>query len=112
MPVRGGTVAEPVTGEGTGPIKVMIITGDHGHDWKATTPELVAILSESSRFQVDWSAVPERNLTPAYLDQYEVLLLNYQDRGRGGGGKRRWAACASTSVRTSGTGAREMICGA
>ena len=88
MPILVVTVAAPVLGQATGPIKVMIITGDHGHDWKATTPELVAILSESSRFQVDWSAVPERNLTPAYLDQYEVLLLNYQDRGRGGGGSR------------------------
>ena len=29
------------------PIKVLIITGDHGHDWKATTPILNETLTKA-----------------------------------------------------------------
>ena len=61
------------------PIKLLIITGDHGHDWKGTTPVLEKFLSEGGKFQVDVTTTPTKDLTDANLAKYDVLLLNYFD---------------------------------
>lgn len=72
-----GPGSEP--GHSQGPIKVLIITGDHGHDWKATTPKLKEILAPGGKIAVDVTTEPARDLTDANLAKYDVLLLNYKD---------------------------------
>jgi type 1 glutamine amidotransferase len=74
--VRG---AEP-----TKPIRLLIITGDHGHAWKATTQVFQESLPKSKRIAVETTTAPARDLTPENLAKYDVLLLNYKDAGKGG----------------------------
>jgi type 1 glutamine amidotransferase len=64
-------------------VKVLIITGDHGHNWKETTPFLKNLL-EKAGHKVDVTEAPSRDLTPANLARYDVLLLNYRDTPKGG----------------------------
>lgn len=69
--------AAPARAEG--PIKLLIITGDNAHDWKATTPVLKQFLTDSGKFQVDVTDTPAKDLTDENLAKYDVLLLNYHD---------------------------------
>jgi len=62
-----------------GPIRVLIITGDHGHAWKETTPFLKDLLSGGG-MSVDVTETPANDLTTANLAKYDVLLLNYKDQ--------------------------------
>jgi type 1 glutamine amidotransferase len=64
------------------PVKVLIITGDHGHKWKETTPFLKELLTKAGH-QVDVTTTPAQDLTAANLAQYEVLLLNYRNTPQG-----------------------------
>jgi type 1 glutamine amidotransferase len=63
-------------------VKVLIITGDHGHDWKATTPYLKEILTKAGH-KVDVTEAPSKDLTPENLARYDVLLLNYRNTPKG-----------------------------
>jgi type 1 glutamine amidotransferase len=63
-------------------IKVLIITGDHGHDWKATTPFIRDFLTKAG-MKVDVTETPRKDLTTANLAKYDVLLLNYKDTNKG-----------------------------
>jgi type 1 glutamine amidotransferase len=63
-------------------VKVLIITGDHGHDWKKTTPFLKELLTRAGH-KVDVTETPSRDLTPDNLARYEVLLLNYRNTPKG-----------------------------
>jgi sialate O-acetylesterase len=65
------------------PVKLLIITGDHGHDWKATTAALKDILSKDGRVDVSVTTSPSTDLTDANLAKYDVLLLNYKDTAKG-----------------------------
>ncbi|HKB03077.1 MAG TPA: ThuA domain-containing protein [Gemmataceae bacterium] len=65
------------------PIKVLIITGDHGHAWKETTPFLKDLLTKSG-MSVDVTETPSKDLTADNLAKYDVLLLNYKDTKKGG----------------------------
>ena len=62
--------------------KVLIITGDHGHKWRETTPVLKDILTEAGH-QVDVTETPAKDLTAANLQQYDVLLFNYRNTPAG-----------------------------
>lgn len=64
------------------PVKVLIITGDHGHDWKATTPHLKELLTKAGH-TVDVTEAPSKDLTADNLAKYDVLLLNYRDTAKG-----------------------------
>ena len=64
-------------------IKVLIITGDHGHDWKTTTPFLKDFLTKAG-MKVDVTETPRKDLTAANMSKYDVLLLNYKDTKKGG----------------------------
>jgi type 1 glutamine amidotransferase len=64
------------------PIKVLIITGDHGHKWKETTPFLKEFLTKAG-MKVDVTETPAKDLTAANLAKYDVLLLNYKDTKNG-----------------------------
>jgi type 1 glutamine amidotransferase len=63
-------------------IKVLIITGDHGHNWKATTPFIRDFLTRAG-MKVDVTETPRKDLTAANLAKYDVLLLNYKDTAKG-----------------------------
>jgi type 1 glutamine amidotransferase len=64
------------------PIKILIITGDHGHQWKETTPFLKDLLTKAG-MKVDVTETPARDLTSDNLAKYDVLLLNYKDTKNG-----------------------------
>jgi len=63
-------------------IRVLIITGDHGHAWKETTPYLKELLARSG-MDVAVTETPGRDLTSDNLAKYDVLLLNYKDTKKG-----------------------------
>ena len=63
-------------------IKVLIITGDHGHAWKVTTPILKETLAKAG-MSVDVTETPSKDLTADNLAKYDVLLLNYKDTKNG-----------------------------
>jgi type 1 glutamine amidotransferase len=63
-------------------IKVLIITGDHGHDWKATTPFIKDFLTKAG-MKVGVTETPRKDLTAENLAKYDVLLLNYKDTAKG-----------------------------
>jgi type 1 glutamine amidotransferase len=65
------------------PVKLLIITGDHGHAWKDTTRLLQDFLGEGGRTDVDVTTAPSKDLTDANLEKYDVLLLNYKDTPKG-----------------------------
>ena len=71
------------------PIKVLIITGDHGHAWKETTPFLKEVLTKAG-MSVDVTETPGKDLTPDNLAKYDVLLLNYKDT-KNGGPETKWS---------------------
>jgi type 1 glutamine amidotransferase len=64
------------------PVKVLIITGDHGHDWKATTPHLKEVLTKAGH-TADVTETPSKDLTAENLAKYDVLLLNYRNTAKG-----------------------------
>jgi uncharacterized protein len=64
------------------PIRVLIITGDHGHAWKLTTPYLKDVLTKAG-MSVDVTEAPSKDLTADNLAKYDVLLLNYKDTKKG-----------------------------
>jgi type 1 glutamine amidotransferase len=71
------------------PNQVLIITGDHGHQWKQTTPFLKELLTKAG-MKVDVTETPAKDLTTANLAKYDVLFLNYKDT-KNGGPDTRWS---------------------
>jgi uncharacterized protein len=63
-------------------VRVLIITGDHGHKWQETTPFLKEILTKAGH-KVDVTEAPSKDLLPANLAKYDVLLFNYRNTPRG-----------------------------
>jgi type 1 glutamine amidotransferase len=63
-------------------VKVLIITGDHGHAWKETTPFIKEFLTKAG-MKVDVTETPSTDLTDDNLAKYDVLLLNYKDTAKG-----------------------------
>ncbi len=63
-------------------VKVLIITGDHGHDWRKTTPFLKDLLTKAGH-KVDVTENPGKDLTADHLAHYDVLLLNYRNTPKG-----------------------------
>ena len=62
-------------------IGVLIITGQNGHNWRGTTPILRKILEDTGKFEV---RVTEefRGAGPETLAPYDLVVLNYFERGR------------------------------
>ena len=71
------------SGQDAAPVKVLIITGDHGHAWKDTTERLSDLLATGGKIKVEVSATPSKDLTDDNLSKYDVLLLNYKDTPKG-----------------------------
>jgi type 1 glutamine amidotransferase len=64
------------------PIRVLILSGQNNHEWKATTPRLREILERGGRFKVDVAESPGL-LTARSLEPYDVILSNWNSFGRG-----------------------------
>ena len=64
------------------PVNVLIVTGDHGHNWKETTPFLKELLTKSGH-KVDVTETPRMDLIGANLAKYDVLLFNYRNTPKG-----------------------------
>jgi type 1 glutamine amidotransferase len=62
------------------PIRVLLLSGQNNHDWKATTPQIEAILGEGGRFAVDVTEEPG-TLTARALAPYDVLVSNWNAFG-------------------------------
>jgi type 1 glutamine amidotransferase len=85
------------------PYKALIVDGQNGHDWKATTPVLKQLLEETGLFAVDVATSPPKGedlsgFKPNFA-AYNLVVCNYQgaswpedtqkafvDYVRGGGG--------------------------
>jgi type 1 glutamine amidotransferase len=89
IPIVLAVFAMPLLAADTKPIKVLIITGDHGHAWKETTPFLKDLLTKAG-LTVDVTETPARDLTADNLGKYDVFLLNYKDT-KNGGPDTRWS---------------------
>jgi type 1 glutamine amidotransferase len=72
----------PISAQDKKAVKVLIVTGDHGHDWRKTTPFLKEILQKAGH-QVDVTETPGKDLTAANLGRYDVLVLNYRNTPKG-----------------------------
>src|SRR5262249_32438940 len=72
----------PLFADDTKPIKVLVITGDHGHAWKETTPFLKELLTKAG-MTVAVTETPSKDLTTDNLAKYDVMLLNYKDTPKG-----------------------------
>jgi type 1 glutamine amidotransferase len=64
------------------PYKALIVTGQNGHHWQATTPVLAKLLEETGLFAVDVATSPAKGkemsgFAPKFAD-YQVVVLNYQ----------------------------------
>ncbi|WP_160168089.1 ThuA domain-containing protein [Rhodopirellula sallentina] len=64
---------------GADPIRVLLLTGQNNHNWRATTPQLQSILEEGG-FSVDIEYHPER-LTSRRLQNVDVILSNWNTYG-------------------------------
>ena len=83
LTLAAGLAAPAADDANAKPINLLIITGDHGHDWKATTQALQDTLSAGGRIRPDVTTTPAKDLTAENLDKYDVLLLNYKDTPKG-----------------------------
>jgi type 1 glutamine amidotransferase len=60
------------------PVKLLIITGDHGHDWQGTTKLFREFLPKDGKIAVDVTTTPAKDLNAGTLAKYDVLMLNYK----------------------------------
>jgi len=88
------TGALAIHGQQPPKIQTLIITGQNGHDWRATTPVLRKTLEDTGRFEV---RVTEefRGGGPETLAPYDLVVLNYYDRRRP---ELRWGERADTAL--------------
>ncbi len=91
---RPAFAQQPPAAAAPAKLQVLIITGQHQHDWKGTTPVLKKILEDTGKFEV---RVTEefRGAGPETLAPYDVVVVNYSDGGRP---ERRWGARADAAL--------------
>lgn len=67
-------------------LQVLIVTGQHQHNWRGTTPLLKKALEDTSKFEV--RVIEEvRGVGPETFAPYDLLVLNYSDSNRP---ERKW----------------------
>ncbi len=95
-----------VPGQSPAPkLQALIVTGQNGHDWRATTPVLRRLLEESGRFEV---RVTEefRGASADTLAPYDLVVLNYYD------GKKpalRWGERTETALLNYVRGGKGLV---
>jgi len=89
------TAQQPAAPAGPPKIQTLIITGQNGHNWRGTTPILRKVLEDTEKFEVH---VTEefRGGGPETLAPYDLVVLNYQDRGNRP--ELRWGTRADTAL--------------
>jgi hypothetical protein len=87
-------------------VKLLIITGSHGHDWKGTLPILKDFYTASGRFDVDVTLEPKKDLTPERLAKYDVFLLHYKETRENPG---RWPAEAENALLDAVKGGKGLV---
>jgi type 1 glutamine amidotransferase len=102
-----GILALPAGSADPKGIKVLIITGDHGHAWKETTPFLKDFLTRAGML-VDVTETPARDLTAENLAKYDVLLLNYKDTKKGGP-ETRWSEANQKAFADAVRGGKGLV---
>ena len=75
-------------------LQALIVTGQNGHDWRATTPVLRRLLEDTGRFEV---RVTEefRGAGPETIAPYDVVILNYYEKKMP---ELRWGERADTAL--------------
>lgn len=76
MPVQAQNLADRIAMFKKGAIRVLILTGQNNHDWRATTPCLRKLLLNTGRFDVRVNEDPT-GMTAETLAAYDVVVLNY-----------------------------------
>jgi type 1 glutamine amidotransferase len=76
------SLASAAWGQTDKPVSVLIITGDHGHNWKETTPFLKELLTKAGH-KVEVTETPRMDLIGAKLAKFDVLLFNYRNTPKG-----------------------------
>ena len=74
-------LAMPMTAMAQDKIRALIIDGQNGHNWRATTPVLKWILEDSGRFTVDVATAPERpsnRLRDENREAYDAAMEVYR----------------------------------
>jgi type 1 glutamine amidotransferase len=66
---------------GDAPLRVLLLSGQNNHDWKATTPRLKAILEEGGRCAVEVSDAPG-TLAPAAFARCDAVVSNWNNWGK------------------------------
>jgi type 1 glutamine amidotransferase len=72
---------------------VLILTGQHVHPWRETTPVLKMILEDTGKFEVRINEEP-RGIGPETLLNYDLVVVNYYNRGA----KDRWGERAEAAL--------------
>lgn len=62
------------------PLRVLMLSGQNNHDWRATTPVIQTILSNAGPFHVEVTEHPE-HCDRKQLDRYDVLISNWNNWG-------------------------------
>ncbi|MBD3176368.1 MAG: hypothetical protein GF320_14405, partial [Armatimonadia bacterium] len=57
-------------------LRALVLSGANNHDWRTTTPEIVAQLRATGLFEVDVTNEPGQ-LSRTELDRYDVLVSDY-----------------------------------
>ncbi|HLN04570.1 MAG TPA: ThuA domain-containing protein [Bryobacteraceae bacterium] len=86
-------------------IQALIITGQNGHDWRATTPVLRKLLEDTGRFEVrvteEYRGAGQETLAP-----YDVVILNYYDKKQP---DLRWGERADTALLSYVRGGKGLV---
>jgi type 1 glutamine amidotransferase len=100
-------LAGPLVAADAKPVKVLIITGDHGHAWKETTPFLKEVLTKAG-MSVDVTETPTKDLTAENLAKYDVYLLNYKDT-KNGGPDTKWSEANQKALTEAVNGGKGLV---
>jgi len=76
--VVGAVVLAAAVGAAAAPgkLRVLLVSGQNNHDWRATTPALVKILEESGRFAVTVTNEPSK-CTGKSFEECDVVVSNW-----------------------------------
>jgi hypothetical protein len=92
--LTAGVLAAQQPPAGPPKIQALVITGQHGHDWRGTTPVIRKSLEDTGRFEV--RVVEEfRGAGRETLAPYDVVILNYFERRRP---ELRWSERAENAL--------------
>lgn len=99
--------ASTAAAEDAKPIRVLLITGDHGHAWKETTPFLKELLTRAG-MAVTVTETPSKDLTAQNLARFDVLLLNYKDT-KNGSPESRWSEANKAAFSDAVRGGKGLV---